>query len=108
MAATAVLFVDAVLQEILMRRIVDEARKYDVIRVSNLTAAAFIIAACLTILFTDWYGALVSFGVISLIPVLPCKTPLPAFSVGFTFLFENPMKSVTGGKLVKPQKTLLC
>ena len=96
MAATAILFLNALLRSILKARIDDKVRQYNVTRVSNLTAAVLIAVACLTILFTNWYGALVSFGVITLFLALPSRIRSRAFSDGFTSLFENPMKLVTG------------
>lgn len=90
MAAAAVLFVNALLQGVFIRKIDDQVRKYNAGRVSKLAAASLIAVACLTILFTNWYGALVSFGVISLIVGIALQNPITSFFGWLYILVRKP------------------
>jgi small-conductance mechanosensitive channel len=67
MLISLVLLATRLLKKLVDRKIEDKTKVFNFNRIADLIGGLFIILIILSLLFANWYGALVSFGIISLI-----------------------------------------
>ena len=95
MGMLAILFVLALLTLIrafLISRIVDAAARYNLTRVANLLGGLAIFLITLSVLFANWYTAVVSLGLISLVLGLALQTPITSFIGWIYILVKTPYR----------------
>ena len=88
MGAMAVLLVLAALtagRAYLISRLEDPAARYNLNRVANLVAGIAIFFITLSILFANWYTAVVSLGLLSLVLGFALQTPISSF-IGWIYI----------------------
>lgn len=90
MLISLVLSVTRLIKKILNRKIEDKTTVYNFNRIANLFAALLILAIILSLLFANWYAAMVSFGIISLILGFALQTPITSFFGWIYILIRKP------------------
>lgn len=85
MAIVLVLMIGALVRAVFIERVEDAAARFNLNRVVNLLVALGILFIVISILFQNWYTALVSFGVISLVLGLALQTPITSF-IGWVYI----------------------
>jgi len=81
-------FAIAVLMAGVKRRVV----RYNVLRVLKLTIALLIVLSAASFLFVGWYGAVVSFGLLSLILGFALQAPITSFFAWVFILVRSPYR----------------
>jgi small-conductance mechanosensitive channel len=76
----------------LISRVANPVQKYNLTRVLRLTAWILIVFIAITILFQNWYTAVVSFGLISLILGFALQTPVTSFIGWIYILVREPYR----------------
>ena len=69
----------------LISRLIDNAARYNLNRVANLVAGLAIFFIVLSLLFANWYTAVVSLGLISLVLGFALQTPITSF-IGWIYI----------------------
>ena len=90
MLISLVLSVTRLIKKILNRKIEDKTTVYNFNRIANLFAGLLILAIILSLLFANWYAAMVSFGIISLILGFALQTPITSFFGWIYILIRKP------------------
>ena len=92
----AVLFVSLVLlsnrllKKIIGRKIGNETTVFNFNRITDLFAGIFVFIIILSLLFSNWYAAMVSFGIVSLILGLALQNPITSFFGWIYLLIRKP------------------
>jgi small-conductance mechanosensitive channel len=84
-AVLFVLIVARLVRVFLLRPIKNGAARYNLKRIVNLVAGLLIALIIVTVLFADWYAAVVSLGLISLILGFALQTPITSF-IGWIYI----------------------
>ena len=95
MGSLAILFVLALLTIIrayLISRIETAAARYNLKRVANLLGGLAIFLIALSVLFANWYTAVVSLGLMSLVLGLALQTPITSFIGWIYILVKTPYR----------------
>jgi small-conductance mechanosensitive channel len=93
--ATAIALVFTVLKAVrvyLIQNIENLAARYNLTRVAKLLAGITIFFVSMSVLFANWYTAVVSFGLISLILGLALQTPITSFIGWIYILVKSPYR----------------
>lgn len=85
LAIVLVLLITSVVKAYLVGRLLDAAARYNLNRVANLLAGLAIFFIALSVLFANWYTAVVSLGLISLILGFALQTPITSF-IGWVYI----------------------
>ncbi|WP_029038460.1 mechanosensitive ion channel family protein [Salinimicrobium xinjiangense] len=85
-----ILVISRLLKKILDRKIVDKSTVYNLHRIINLFSVVFIFAVSLSLLFSNWYATMVSFGVGSLILGLALQSTFTSFFGWIYLLIRKP------------------
>ena len=86
--AVALLLAVYRLLDILLRAIPDVALRYNVRRIGRLVLATAVLVIALTVLFANWYAALTSLGLISIVLGFSLQTPLGSF-IGWIYILTK-------------------
>ena len=92
LATTGLLAVHAIVAAIALPRLRERAARYNLRRVLNLATALLIAFSVISVLFVGWYGAAVSFGLISLILGFALQAPLTSFFAWIYILVRSPYR----------------
>jgi small-conductance mechanosensitive channel len=92
MAIVLVLMIVKGIKIYLINRLDDNAARYNLKRVVNLLAGVGIFFIVLSILFANWYTAVVSLGLISLILGFALQTPITSFIGWIYILVKSPYR----------------
>jgi len=84
-AIVVVLTIGAVVRAVFIQSIDNAAARFNLNRVVNLLVGLAIVFIAISILFANWYTALVSFGVISLIVGFALQAPITSF-IGWIYI----------------------
>jgi small-conductance mechanosensitive channel len=76
----------------LIGRVADAASKYNLRRIVRLVTVLVIALSLVSILFTTWYTAVVSLGLVSLILGFALQTPISSFIAWIYILVRNPYR----------------
>jgi small-conductance mechanosensitive channel len=90
MLISLVLFSTKIIKKIFNRRIEDKTDVFNFGRIADLVAGLIILIITLSLLFTNWYGALVSFGIISLILGFALQNLITSFFGWLYILIRKP------------------
>lgn len=85
MAIVVILIISKISKVYLVSRVDDDAAQYNLRRIVNLLAGLAIFFIVLSILFANWYTAVVSLGLISLILGFALQTPITSF-IGWIYI----------------------
>jgi small-conductance mechanosensitive channel len=85
MAVVVILMISKIVKVYLISRVTNNAAQYNLRRVANLLAGLAIFFIVLSILFANWYTAVVSLGLISLILGFALQTPITSF-IGWIYI----------------------
>jgi len=89
---TGLLALHAIAAAIVLTRLRERAARYNLRRVLNLATALLILFSVVSVLFVGWYGAAVSFGLISLILGFALQAPLTSFFAWIYILVRSPYR----------------
>jgi small-conductance mechanosensitive channel len=92
MAVVLLLAVAKVLDVYLIGRLVSPVSRYNLRRVAKLILGILLVLAVISIFFQNWYTALVSVGVISLVVGLAVQTPVTSFLGWIYILVRAPYR----------------
>jgi small-conductance mechanosensitive channel len=84
-AIVLVLTIAAIVRAYFIRPLENNAARYNLNRVTNLFVGLSIFFVALSILFANWYTAVVSFGLISLVLGFALQTPITSF-IGWIYI----------------------
>jgi small-conductance mechanosensitive channel len=84
-AIVAVLTVARVLDFYFVKNVTDAASKYNIRRILKLVTAIVVAFIIISILFANWYTAIVSLGLVSLILGFALQTPITSF-IGWVYI----------------------
>lgn len=87
-----VLFISKWAEGFIIRHKHHKAERYNLIRLIRLLAGLVVIAIFITILFENWYSAVVSLGLISLILGFALQTPISSFIGWLYIILRNPYR----------------
>ncbi|WP_029035633.1 mechanosensitive ion channel family protein [Salinimicrobium terrae] len=90
MLITTVLFLNRLLRKILRRKIDDKASAYNFKSLINFISFVLIVLIAISLIFSNWYATLVSFGVVSLILGLALQNPLTSLFGWLYLLLRKP------------------
>ncbi len=90
MLISLVMLATRLLKRILNRKIEDKTTVFNFIRIANLFAGLLILAIILSLLFANWYAAMVSFGIVSLILGFALQSPITSFFGWIYILIRKP------------------
>lgn len=90
MLISLVLLVIRLLKKIINRRIEDKTTVFNFNRIADLFASLLIIGIVLSLLFANWYAAMVSFGIVSLILGFALQNPITSFFGWLYILIRKP------------------
>lgn len=85
MAIVVVLTIGAVVRNYLIKQLDNQVARYNLSRVTNLFIGLSIFFIALSILFANWYTAVVSLGLISLVLGFALQTPITSF-IGWIYI----------------------
>lgn len=91
-SAIGVLIILRLLDVYLISRVANSVQKFNLTRVLRLTAWLLIVFVAVTILFQNWYTAVVSVGLISLILGFALQTPVTSFIGWIYILVREPYR----------------
>ena len=92
MAIVVILLISKIIKIYLISRVRNRSSQYNLRRVVNLLAGLAIFFIALSILFANWYTAVVSLGLISLILGFALQTPITSFIGWIYLLVKEPYK----------------
>lgn len=84
------LMANRLFKKIVDRRIVDKTTVFNFNRISDLFAGLLILIVILSLLFANWYAAMVSFGIVSLILGFALQNPITSFFGWLYILIRKP------------------
>lgn len=84
-AIVAVLTVTKVIDSYLIKNVQDAASRYNIRRIVKLVTAIVVAFIVISILFANWYTAIVSLGLVSLILGFALQTPITSF-IGWVYI----------------------
>lgn len=84
------LMANRLLKKIVDRKIVDKTTVFNFNRISDLFAGLLILIVILSLLFANWYAAMVSFGIVSLILGFALQNPITSFFGWLYILIRKP------------------
>jgi small-conductance mechanosensitive channel len=87
-----VLMLAKIVRTYVIARLDSSVARYNLRRIVNLVAGLGVSFIVLSVLFADWYTAVVSFGLISLILGLALQTPITSFIGWIYILIKEPYK----------------
>lgn len=87
-----VLMLAKIVRTYVIARLDSSVARYNLRRIVNLVAGLAVSFIALSVLFADWYTAVVSFGLISLILGLALQTPITSFIGWIYILIKEPYK----------------
>ncbi len=87
-----VLLTTRILKNVFSRKIASKATVFNFNRVADLLATLLILAIILSLLFANWYAAMVSFGIISLILGFALQNPITSFFAWLYILIRKPFE----------------
>lgn len=87
---TVILLVARIAKRILHKNLNNATTRYNLNRITDLVAAIFIFLVLLSSLFANWYAAMVSFGIISLVLGLALQNPITSFFGWIYILVRRP------------------
>ena len=85
MAIVLVLIIGSAVRNFLISPLDNDVARYNLNRVANLFVGLSIFFIIISILFANWYTAVVSFGLISLVLVFALQTPITSF-IGWIYI----------------------
>lgn len=92
MFISLVLLATRILKKIFNRKIEDKTTLFNFNRIVDLLAGLLILAIILSLLFANWYAAMVSFGIISLILGFALQNPITSFFGWLYILIRKPFE----------------
>ncbi|HTH50695.1 MAG TPA: mechanosensitive ion channel domain-containing protein [Pyrinomonadaceae bacterium] len=95
LGAITILFVLVLLTAVrayLISRVADAAARYNLNRIAKLIAGILIFVIALSVLFANWYTAVVSLGLISLVLGFALQTPITSFIGWIYILVKTPYR----------------
>jgi len=90
MFVSLVLTANRLLKKIVNRKVDDETTVFNFNRISDLFAGILVFLIILSLLFANWYAAMVSFGIVSLILGLALQNPITSFFGWIYLLLRKP------------------
>lgn len=90
MLISLVLLANKLLKKIFDRKIEDKTTVFNFNRIADLLASLFILGIILSLLFANWYAALVSFGIVSLILGFALQNLITSFFGWLYILIRKP------------------
>jgi small-conductance mechanosensitive channel len=90
MLIALVLLATRLLKKIVNRKIEDKTTVFNFSRIVDLFAALLILVIILSMLFANWYAAMVSFGIVSLILGFALQNPITSFFGWLYILIRKP------------------
>ncbi len=90
MLISLVLLSTRLLKKIFTNKIVDKTTVFNFARVADLFAGLLILGIILSLLFANWYAAMVSFGIVSLILGFALQNPITSFFGWLYILIRKP------------------
>ncbi len=90
MLISLVLVATRILKKIINRKIEDRTTVFNFNRIADLFAGLLILAIMLSLLFANWYAAMVSFGIVSLILGFALQNPITSFFGWLYILIRKP------------------
>ncbi|WP_203226820.1 mechanosensitive ion channel family protein [Confluentibacter flavum] len=90
MLISLVLSATKLLKKIINRKIEDKTTVFNFDRIANLFASLLILGIILSLLFANWYAAMVSFGIVSLILGFALQNPITSFFGWLYILIRKP------------------
>lgn len=90
MIVVVILCLNRLAKSLIEKRIVSASIKYNINRINHLIAAILIFFTVVSLLFANWYAAMLSFGIISLILGLALQNPLTSFFAWIYILLRKP------------------
>src|SRR5690606_4281389 len=90
MLISLVLFIIRLLKKIINRRIEDRTTVFNFNRIADLFASLLILGIVLSLLFANWYAAMVSFGIVSLILGFALQNLITSFFGWLYILIRKP------------------
>lgn len=90
MILVVILSLNRLAKSLIEKRVVNASIRYNVNRVNHLIAAILIFFTIASLLFANWYAAMLSFGIISLILGLALQNPLVSFFAWIYILLRKP------------------
>src|SRR5215213_4712604 len=85
MTVVVILMIAKIIKIYLISRVTNRSAQYNLRRVANLLAGLAIFFVVLSVLFANWYTAVVSFGLISLVLGFALQTPITSF-IGWIYI----------------------
>ncbi|HTN21402.1 MAG TPA: mechanosensitive ion channel family protein [Pelobium sp.] len=90
MFISLVLLANRLLKKVFGQKIEDKTTLFNFERIANLFAGLLVIAIILSVLFANWYTAMVSFGIVSLILGFALQNPITSFFGWIYILIRKP------------------
>lgn len=90
MILVVILFLSRLAKSLIEKRVENTSVRYNINRVNHLIAAILIFFTIVSLLFANWYAAMLSFGIISLILGLALQNPLASFFAWIYILLRKP------------------
>jgi small-conductance mechanosensitive channel len=90
--AVAIRALAAMVEAVVLERVKEAANRYNIIKVLDLVSWAAIVLVGVTQLFAEWYQALASLGVVSLVVGLALQGPLSSFFAWIYILARKPYR----------------
>lgn len=87
---TAVFFLNSLFRKIVRRKVSDRASAYNFRSLINFISFALIVVVVISLIFSNWYATLVSFGVVSIILGLALQNPLTSLFGWVYLLLRKP------------------
>ena len=92
MAVVVILMISKIVKVYFIGRVRNRSAQYNLRRVANLLVGLSVFFIVISILFANWYTAVVSFGLISLILGFALQTPITSFIGWIYILIKEPYK----------------
>jgi small-conductance mechanosensitive channel len=90
--ATGVLAIHAIAAAYLVPRFHERAARFNVRRILKLVTGLLIAFSVVSVLFVGWYGAALSFGLLSLVLGFALQAPITSFFAWIYILFRSPYR----------------
>jgi small-conductance mechanosensitive channel len=82
----------AIVTAFLLPRLTNRATRYNIRRVLNLLVFLLVVFSTISVLFVGWYGAAVSFGLLSLVLGFALQAPITSFFAWIYILARSPYR----------------
>lgn len=90
MLTSLILTINRIVKKILSNNVDNATVLFNLKRIGDLIAGLFIFIVILSLLFANWYAAMVSFGIISLVLGLALQNPISSFFAWMFILVRKP------------------